>query len=281
VKPPKRLFRDVHRNRDQEPAAGGYVPPPAAKVWPRWIVSVPFHTFIDPSCDHCLRELERLGIKVSRSVGASAIDITRNLLASEALDAGYESLLFIDADIAFHPEDVVKILKRPEAVVAGVYASKVIGRGQINARFGAVEGKVRFGEWADRLYPLEAVGAGFLRIKTDVLRQMIQKLELPVCRMAGRYGWPFFLPVVVEEEGEVRYLGEDYSFIWRCRQIGIVPLADTSIRLMHMGSYPYGWEEAGGAYVGRHRNLECDFRSPHPTAPAPNGSNTDGRQDPE
>jgi hypothetical protein len=179
----------------------------------------------------------------------------------------------------FHPEDAIKILERPEPVVAGVYASKVVSRGQINARFGQIEGKVRFGQWADRLYPLEAAGAGFLRIKTAVLRDMILKLELPVCRMAGRYAWPFFLPVVIEEEGEVRYLGEDYAFIWRCRQMGITPQADTSIRLMHMGTYPYGWEEAGGAHIGRHRNLECDFRSPHPTAPS--GGVHDGRQDPE
>jgi hypothetical protein len=232
-----------------------------------WVVKVPFHTFIDPSCDHPLRELERSGVRVERSVGASAIDISRNLLASEALDAGYESLLFIDADIAFDPADAIKILRRPEPVVAGVYASKVIGKGQVNARFGPTDGKVRFGEWGG-LYPVEAVGAGFLRIKTEVLRRMIQELELPVCRMAGRFGWPFFLPVVVEEEGETRYLGEDYAFTWRCRQIGITPMADTTIRLAHMGSYPFMWEEAGGDQVARYRNLECDFKTPRP-APAP------------
>jgi hypothetical protein len=232
----------------------------------RWVVKVPFHSSIDPSCDHALRDLERLGVRVERSVGASAIDIVRNLLASEALDQGYESLLFIDADIAFDPADAIKILRRPESVVAGVYASKVIGKGQVNARFGPVEGKVKFGDWGG-LYPLEAVGAGFLRIKTDVLRKLIMQLELPVCRMAGRYAWPFFLPVVVEEEGEVRYLGEDYAFTWRCRQIGITPMADTTIRLAHMGSYPFMWEEAGGDQVLRYHNLESDIKIPRPTAP--------------
>ena len=35
----------------------------------------------------------------------------------------------------------------------------------------------------------------------------------------------------------------------RLRQIGVTPLADTSIRLLHHGRYGYGWEDAGADRV--------------------------------
>ena len=39
--------------------------------------------------------------------------------------------------------------------------------------------------------------------------------------------------------------GEDYSFCERARQCGYKIMADTSIRLWHIGEYAYGWEDAG------------------------------------
>jgi hypothetical protein len=41
------------------------------------------------------------------------------------------------------------------------------------------------------------------------------------------------------------YLSEDYSFCERARQCGYKIMADTSIRLWHIGDYRYGWEDAG------------------------------------
>jgi hypothetical protein len=62
----------------------------------------------------------------------------------------------------------------------------------------------------------------------------------------GRGLWPFFQPLVVPQEaGKFHYLGEDWAFSYRLSQIGITPLADTSIRLWHWGRYGFTWEEAG------------------------------------
>jgi hypothetical protein len=89
---------------------------------------------------------------------------------------------------------------------------------------------------------------------------MRDELNLPYCRMAHTHGWPFFQPTIVEEDGETRYLAEDYAFCWRCHQIGITPLCDTSFRLYHIGDYAYGWEEGAGDYIPRSRNLEYRIR---------------------
>ncbi len=76
---------------------------------------------------------------------------------------------------------------------------------------------------------------------------MITDLRLPLCNTHwGRGLWPFFMPLIVEvREGGLHYLAEDWAFCHRLRQIGVNPLADTSIRLFHRGTYSFGWEDAG------------------------------------
>jgi hypothetical protein len=180
---------------------------------------------------------------------------------------GFESVLFIDSDILFDPADAVSLLCSPEPVIAGVYAAKKLGNGQLNVDFGAGVAEVRVGEWAVEPVPVRAVGAGFLRIKTDVLRRLVRELDLPYCRMADRFGWPFFQPAVVVEDGETRYLCEDYAFCWRLRQIGVVPRVDLSFRVYHIGDYAYGVEEAAGQYLARSRNVLYQIAPPPPPDP--------------
>ena len=76
---------------------------------------------------------------------------------------------------------------------------------------------------------------------------MIEKLKLPLCNTQWGPGfWPFFMTVILEQpDGHLHYLGEDWSFSHRLSQIGVAPMADTSIRLFHFGPYGYSWEEVG------------------------------------
>jgi hypothetical protein len=56
---------------------------------------------------------------------------------------------------------------------------------------------------------------------------------------------PFFQPMVHVSPHGPWYLAEDYAFCERARQCGFKIVADTSIRLWHIGEFPYGWEDAG------------------------------------
>ncbi len=86
---------------------------------------------------------------------------------------------------------------------------------------------------------------GFLRIQADVLRRMIDELKLPECHWGSVKGiYPFFLPLCVPDgRGGTRYLTEDYSFSHRLSQIGITPMADTSIKLAHYKKYGFTYED--------------------------------------
>jgi len=267
VKPPKRLFRqrrqpESPRDHDRrvaeyEGTATAETPELSAVLdLSKHVVKVPVHRFIDTDTYDCLRGVEDLGLRVDYSKGASAIDLTRSVLASGAIQEELDSIFFIDGDMFFNPADVVKLLLSEAPVIAGAYAAKKLGNGQLNADFGPGVASIKLGDWAQEPTPVRKVGTRFMRIKTDLLVKMRDELNLPYCRMAHAHGWPFFMPVIVQEDGETRYLAEDYAFCWRLHQIGVTPLVDTSFRLYHLGDYAFGWEEAAGEYIPRGRNIE-------------------------
>jgi hypothetical protein len=262
MKVPKRLFKRERVSDDHESVSIETIDVVADFNPKRHVAHVPVARFVELDCDHCLRGLEALGVRVDRSKGSSAIDLARNIRATDAIRDGFESVLFIDSDMLFDPADAVSLLRSDEAVIAGAYAAKKLGNGQLNVRFADDVRSIRMGPWAKRPYPVLGVGAGFLRIKCDALRWMVKELELPYCRMAERWAYPFFLPLVVVENGETRYLGEDYAFCYRARQAGIVPKVDTSFRVYHIGDYAYGVEEAAGEYIQRSRNIDYRIRDP-------------------
>jgi hypothetical protein len=211
----------------------------------KFVVLVPHLSGIEGPCESGLKDLELAGVRVMRRQGSSQIDLARSDMISEALHDGYESMLFIDSDIGFSASDAIRLLERPEPVVAGVYAKK--GPREMTSIFADGTKNVLFGPEAKELYPLKYAATGFLRIRAEVLRLMIEKLRLPLCNTVWNRGmWPFFLSMIVPQgEGKFHYLGEDWSFSYRLSQVGVTPLADTSFRLSHYGPYPYSWEDVG------------------------------------
>ena len=105
--------------------------------------------------------------------------------------------------------------------------------------------EIVFGENGGLVEVLYA-GAGFLLVRKQVYLEIAHKLELPHCD--GRFGspiTPYFQPLVRADGDGHWYLGEDYAFCERARRCGYSILADTTIRLGHIGNYPYSWEDAG------------------------------------
>jgi hypothetical protein len=223
-------------------ASGGSVAAPTHGVEGKPVVLVPYYSAIEKECEEGLRGLVRAGVALSR-FSLSAIDLLRSAMLSDALRQGFDSILFIDADIGFDPADALRILARPEPVVAGVYVHNK-GR-DFAGTFARGVTKVVFGPGAPGLYPMLYAPTGFLRIRVEVLRQMIDELKLPEChwgRIKGIY--PFFLPMCVPDgRGGTRYLTEDYAFSHRLSQIRVTPMADTTIKLFHYKKYGFSYTD--------------------------------------
>jgi hypothetical protein len=232
-------------------------PPPGRS---QCAVLVPHMNGIEWECEQALRRLESDGVRVVRRGGCSAIDVARNEMISEVLHDGAESILFIDSDVGFETPDALRLLARPEPVVAGIYAKK--GVREFASIFAEGVRDVIFGPDAPALYPLKYAATGFLRVRAAVLRRLIAELRLPLCNTHwGRGVWPFFMPMIVQHgPDKLHYLGEDWAFCHRLNQIGVTPLADTSIRLWHWGRYGFSWEDAGST-VPRYRTYNYHLTS--------------------
>ncbi|MDR3638187.1 MAG: class I SAM-dependent methyltransferase [Isosphaeraceae bacterium] len=222
--------------------------PSKAPARSQCVVLVPYMSSIDNPCEQGLRGLEAAGVQVRRRPGSSGIDVARNEMFSDALHDGFESIMFIDSDLGFDAADALRMLLRPEPVLSGVYAKK--GPREVTSSFAEGVKKVVFGPEAPGLYPLRYAATGFLRVRSEVLRHMIERLKLPLCNTVwGRGVWPFFQPMIVAQgEGKFHYLGEDWAFSQRLSMIGVTPLADTSFRLYHWGPYGFTWEDAGAEH---------------------------------
>ena len=207
------------------------------------VVLVPVGGAIDPGCDDGLRELERRGYPVRRVRGYAAIDAARNQMASDALAQGFNELMWIDADIAFDPDDVDKLRQHDLPLVCGIYAKK--SRRQFACSFLPEMSQVAFG-LKGGLIEILYCGFGFVLTRRVLYETMQRQLRLPMCNQSFQTPLvPYFAPLIAGRGEEAWYLGEDYSFCERARRCGFRVMADTTIRLWHVGSYRFGWEDAG------------------------------------
>ena len=146
------------------------------------VVLTPHLNGIERECEKALQQLEQAGVRVVRRGGCSAIDVARNEMLSDALHDGAESMLFIDSDIGFDPQDALRLLARPEPVVSGVYAKK--SKREMASVFADGVKEVLFGPEAAAPYPLKYAATGFLRLRAGVLRRMIAELKLAAVQHA-------------------------------------------------------------------------------------------------
>lgn len=191
----------------------------------------------------------------------SLITRARNTLVSMFLDSDATHLLFIDADIGFSLEEVVRLVRHDRDVVAGAYPLKIIHTGPEVAAH--VEGgeplatailryvgvpmdadeRVQEGGFVTAEY----AGTGFMLIRREALERMIA--AYPETRFSAAHDrsepnespnlYALFDCMIDPDTRE--YLSEDYTFCRRWRDIGGEVWLDTQSRLQHTGP----WEFAG------------------------------------
>ena len=210
----------------------------------RCVILVPVASSIQPDCETALQVLERRGYPVWRVRGYSAIDQGRNQMASDAMAQGFAETFWIDDDVAFDPTDVDRIRCFNLPICAGIYPKK--GKKELACHILAGTNKLVFGT-NGCVKELKYTGTGFLHVRRQVYETIQQRLELRTCN--GGFGGspmvPYFMPMIVDTEAGPWYLAEDFSFCERARRCGFKIMVDTRVRLWHLGSYKYGWEDAG------------------------------------
>lgn len=186
------------------------------------------------------------------------MDVVRSELASEALAEGFDELMWIDADLAFDPAAIDKLRSHRLPIVCGIYPKK--GMRELACNLLPETKRVDFGKIGG-LMELRYAGAGFLLTHRIVYERTATESKLPTCN--AQFGAPFvpyFMPLMKETDQGTWYLGEDYAFCERARQSGFRIMSDTTVRLYHLGSYRFGWEDAGRD-VARYEDYQFHLRS--------------------
>ena len=207
------------------------------------VVLVPYTGTIVTECDLALQVLESRGYVVRRTPGYSAIDVARNEMAFKALQDGFLETMWIDSDIGFNPDSIDYLRSLNLPIVCGIYPKK--GRRDLACSTLPETKTIVFGQNGG-LLELRYAGTGFMLVQKVAYVTIYERLKLPLCNDAFASPCiPFFQPLVRPLENSNWYLAEDFAFCERARQAGLKIMADTTVRLWHLGQYRYGWEDAG------------------------------------
>jgi hypothetical protein len=229
------------KNRDTTPN-------PANKC----VVLVPYSNRIEHEVEESLRVLESRGYAVWRVWGYSAIDQARNRMCYDALYYNdFEEIMWIDADVGFNPDDVDKIRQYGLPICAGAYPFKGVTFADRANRQMTIqlldEDKGSVIEFGDKggLIEIKSAATGFLYTKKEVYEAIKINKNLPLCNTSfDAPQYPFFHPNIFEENGgNYYYLGEDFSFCRYAVEAGYRIILDTTVKLKHIGLYPYQWED--------------------------------------
>jgi hypothetical protein len=172
----------------------------------------------------------------------SLVQRARNGIVAQFLATSADRLIFIDADIGFSGDQVLRLLAHDRPVMAGIYRKKNLHRVDYAVNWmtdaeGAVPRDPATGAIRAR-----DVGTGFLAIKREVFEAMAR--AFPHIRYRTPHedrGMPteahaFFDCWIDPATGE--YLSEDYAFCRRWLAMGGEVWVDPGIILDHHGMLP-------------------------------------------
>ena len=197
--------------------------------------------------------------------GESLITRARSQLTSDFLEIPTAThLLFIDADISFAPEQLMRLLGIDKDVAAAMYPVKDIFWDKLAARANEGEplnqagllytAQLCTGEAArteDDFATAEYAATGFLLIKRVVIERMIaahpelkfRYLDVPRQGQLPRDTlYALFDCMIDPANGQ--YLSEDYSFCRRWRKIGGEIWVDLRSKLTHEGNFRFHGDTA-------------------------------------
>jgi len=189
-----------------------------------------------------VQQLAKSGVAVGiQTMNSPLIHQARNYLTSVFLTSDYTHLLFIDSDVEFEPEAVLRMLVAKKDVVCTPYRVK---SKDINKKIYTVEIKKETRMEAGELIEVTGGPTGLMLIDREVFKKIIEKfpelkIKNPVFPQPGpdhKYYYNFF-----DFKFEDGYsVGEDVSFCQLVQKAGLKLYANTASFTKHHGSYAWG-----------------------------------------
>lgn len=184
-----------------------------------------------------------INFRITTLRNESLITRARNILTAMFLESDCTHLMFIDSDIEFQPEDMIRILAYDKPIMAGAYPKKALPiQYAINFKFVNPETKqIRVENGAVEV--LDA-STGFFLIKRETIEKMVQaypelhyRNDSNIDPKFNKHCYALFDTILDPDDN--RYLSEDYTFCRRWQKLGGEIWLDPNTKLNHVGSYTF------------------------------------------
>ena len=194
-----------------------------------------------------------INFRVTTLRNESLVTRARNILTAMFLESDCTHLLFIDSDIEFDADSILRALAYDKPIMAAAYPKKALPiQYAINFKFQDIENKqVRVENGAVEV--LDA-STGFFLVKREVFEKMMQaypelhyRNDSNIDEKFNKYCYALFDTWLDPDDN--RYLSEDYTFCRRWQKIGGEIWLDPNTKLNHVGSYTF--EGDVGMIIGR------------------------------
>ena len=182
---------------------------------PKVLVAVPCMATIPIDTVRSLMALQHNGGVVFRS--GSVIHESREEIAKDAIEDGYDYIMWFDSDMIFEPDTLYRLMQSKKDIVSGVYFKRTFPYQPV--LYTPEEDKLRVYEDypLDKPFEIGACGFGCVLTKVSVIKEVMDK-----------FGGAFF-PI----GGTI---GEDISFCIRARKAGYKVYCDPSVKCGHIST---------------------------------------------
>lgn len=189
----------------------------------RILIAVPCMDMVAAPFAQSLATLQKEGECIVSFIIGSLIYDSRNNLAKQAVSLDCDYVLWLDSDMTFPADTLVKLLKHAESgkdIVSGIYFRRVAPFTPVI--FEKIEKLDEHVTWKnydnypkDSVFEIGGCGFGCVLVKKDIFLEMVLN------------GMPFFNPMAG--------LGEDIAFCLRAQQLGHKIWCDSTIKCGHIG----------------------------------------------
>ena len=184
-----------------------------------------------------------INFRITTLRNESLVTRARNILTAMFLQSECTHLMFIDSDIEFDAESVLRAMAYDKPIMAAAYPKKALPiQYAINFKF--VDQKTKQIRVENGAVEVLDASTGFFLVKRETIEKMCQaypelhyRNDSNIDEKFHKYCYALFDTWLDPDDN--RYLSEDYTFCRRCQKIGGEIWLDPNTKLNHVGSYTF------------------------------------------
>lgn len=200
------------------------------------LIAIPCMDMVHTMFMRSLLQLQKVG-EIGFAISSSSLVYdARNNLAKQAIEGGFDRILWLDSDMDFKPDLMTRLsadmdegcdivgglyFSRKEPIVPVVYQK--VGYFHSDETDEVTPAALNYYEYPrDEVFSCEGIGFGAVMVSVDLVKKVQDKFGLPFSPILG--------------------FGEDLSFCIRARDVGADIKCDSRVKLGHIGYKSYSEE---------------------------------------